>query len=453
MNQLFSTLALFSILLPVNAHANQNVFDDLPRKGMLGLPIQPVPAELASANKLNPGEGAIAGVVSPGMTAEKAGLKTGDLVLTMNDKPILFSTFVSEVRTLKSGEPVSFKIVRDGKTLNLSTQLLARPIDPGTDKYSVQYKSVVSNGKRMRTIVSFPKTPGKHPALFFIQGAGGNSYDYVMSGTGIVAPILHDFASNNFVTLRIEKPGVGDSEGGPFVTVDYNTEFDIYRQAMKQLRSLPEVDPDKIIIFGHSMGGAFGPMIASETPVRGLLMYGVVARTWHEYLIDIMRTQPRLGGRGFADIDSTVRNAETMFSLILEENKSPEEAKKLHPEITAVMDDTFPGGMFAGRATNFWRQLLKVNFASYWEKVSGHVLAVHGAADFVSCEVDHKLIADIVNSVHPGYGKFVTAPNSDHAFWNWATEAESYRHSPNGTYSPSFLQVIKPWVAEVLKTP
>lgn len=61
------------------------------------------------------------------------------------------------------------------------------------------------------------------------------------------------------MTLRIEKPGVGDSEGGPFAELDFTTELDIYRQALKQLKEQPEVDAEHVFIFGHSMGGAFGP--------------------------------------------------------------------------------------------------------------------------------------------------------------------------------------------------
>jgi hypothetical protein len=33
--------------------------------------------------------------------------------------------------------------------------------------------------------------------------------------TTLNGPLLYEFANSNFVTIRVEKPGVGDSEGGP----------------------------------------------------------------------------------------------------------------------------------------------------------------------------------------------------------------------------------------------
>jgi pimeloyl-ACP methyl ester carboxylesterase len=52
---------------------------------------------------------------------------------------------------------------------------------------------------------------------------------------------------------------------------------------------IKEVDSGNVFIFGHSMGGAFGPMIAVEDQVKGLVVYGVAARTWFEYILDTVR--------------------------------------------------------------------------------------------------------------------------------------------------------------------
>ena len=69
------------------------------------------------------------------------------------------------------------------------------------------------------------------------------------------------------------------------------TELDIYRQALRQLKETKEVDSGNVFIFGHSMGGGFGPMIAAESRVKGLVVYGVEARTWFEYLLDTIRSR------------------------------------------------------------------------------------------------------------------------------------------------------------------
>lgn len=429
--------------------------DALPRRGALGLPLAPVPQELAAQLKLDPGAGLLAQKPLPGLTADKAGVMQGDVVVALNGKPVGPATVAAIVRDLPAGKPLTISLMRDGKPLELQTTLLERLRDPGNANYEVIYSHVVSNGKRMRTIITKPRQPGKHPGFMFIQGFSPVSYDFTLEGsTGDVAtldgPLLFDFANSGFVTLRVEKPGVGDSEGGPFAELDYTTELDIYRQALRQLKETSGVDTENVFIFGHSMGGAFGPMIAVENPVRGLAVYGVAARTWFEYLLDTLRYQGLVAGDSFVNADEKVRQGARLMALVFLENRSVDDVKKSHPELAPLADALFPGGMFNGKSLDFWRQLGQTNFADYWARCNAHVLAVRGASDFVTYDVDHKLIADIVNKAHPGWGKSVVLPNSDHLFHNFATEPESLRNFQKGKFNPAFAALMKDWIKEVM---
>jgi PDZ domain len=209
----------------------------LPRRGAIGGPFAPVPPETATKYSLKAGEGLLALDPLPGSTGAKAGIRSGDILMSINGTVIGPGKVAPLVRDLETGKIVKFSILRDGKTVNLSTILAEKARDPGNKNYEVIYSDVMSYGKRMRTIITKPKSPGKHPALFFIQGFSPVSYDYTLeTATGDVAtidgPILNDFANSGFVTMRVEKPGVGDSEGGPFADLDYTTELDIYRQAL-----------------------------------------------------------------------------------------------------------------------------------------------------------------------------------------------------------------------------
>jgi hypothetical protein len=193
-------------------------------------------------------------------------------------------------------------------------------------------------------------------------------------------------------------------------------------------------------------------MIACESPVRGIVVYGIAARTWNEYLSDTLRHQNLLAGASYSQVDDSVRTVGRIFHLVFNEGKTTEEVKKEHPELAPVVDETFPGGMFNGKTSAFWGQLVATNFASYWEKCNTRVLAIHGKSDFVSYSPDHQLVADIVNRVHPGWGQYEEAPNSDHLFLNFATEAESMKNVPGATFSPVFLNRVRDWVSQLPKT-
>lgn len=429
--------------------------DALPRRGVLGLGFSPLPAEKAAELKLPAGIGAIAAQPVAGLTAAMAGFKPGDILIAINGKPVAISAIASTIRELPSGKEASFEVLRDGTKQILKATLQPKRLDPGNANYEVIYSHVVSNGQRMRTIITKPRKPGKYPAFMFIQGFSPISYDYVLeTSTGDVTtldgPLLYDFANGGFVTIRVEKPGVGDSEGGPFAEMDYTTELDIYRQTINQLKARDDVDTNNVFIFGHSMGGAFGPMIACETKVKGLAVYGVAARTWFEYLLDTIRYQGLVGGQSYEAADEEVRQGSRLMALVFHEGMSPEEVKLKFPDMAQLVDGYFPGGKFNAKAPIFWRQLGQINFASYWAKCGSHVLAVRGISDFVTYDADHKLIADIVNRANPGFGKFAIAPSSDHLFHDFATEPDSLRNFQRGKYNPAFSKMMMEWMREVI---
>jgi len=429
--------------------------DPLPRRGSLGLSFSPLPADQAEKLKLGTGQGLVALQPVANLTADKIGLKAGDIIISLNDEPVTAQTIGKKIRDTPAGSKLTFKISRSGKLETVSGPLLEKPRDPGNANYEVIYSHIVSHGHRMRTIITKPKSPGKHPGFFFIQGFSPISYDYVLeTSTGDVStldgPLLYDFANSNFITIRVEKPGVGDSEGGPFPEMDYITELDIYRQTLIQLKEIQEVDTNNIFIFGHSMGGSFGPMIAAENPVKGLAIYGAASRTWFEYLMDTIRYQGLVGGDSFENADDIARQGARLMALVMLENKSPEEVKKSHPDLAPLVDSFFPGGLFNGKSLDFWRQLGQINFASYWTKCNAHVFAVRGQSDFVTYDADHKLMADIVNRANPGFGTFAIAPSSDHLFHNFPTEQASMQNFQRGKYNPEFSNMMKKWIREVI---
>jgi len=430
--------------------------DALPRRGALGMSFAPLAADQATKLSLKSGEGLVAKKPLPGLTGEKAGIKEGDIIMSINGKPVSVQTIGEYAKTLVAGKDVTFVVNRDGQTVTLTAQHAEKPRDPGNANYEVIYSHIVSNGKKMRTIITIPKKAGKHPGWFFIQGFSPISYDFTLETstgdvTSIDGPLLFDIANSGYVTMRVEKPGVGDSEGGPFKDLDYTTELDIYRQALKQLKDHPRVDKDNVFIFGHSMGGSFGPMVAAENPVKGIAVYGTAGRTWTEYLIDTVRYQGILAGGSFEKADEEVRAMSQLIALVFFENKTVEEVKSSHPQLAALADAVFPGGYFNQKTLKFWDELSEINFASYWAKLDSHVLAVKGESDFVVYEPCHKLIADIINRKNPGRGTFKVLPESDHLFHNFKTEAESQRNFSKGKFNIAFSTLMKEWMQDVMK--
>jgi serine protease Do len=101
-------------------------------RGYLGVSIQDVTPVLAKEFKLNGQTGALVGDVVPKGPADKAGLKSGDVVLAFNGKPVRDSRQLKlMVAQAKPGATVPVSILRDGSAMSIQATLKELP---GTDQ-------------------------------------------------------------------------------------------------------------------------------------------------------------------------------------------------------------------------------------------------------------------------------------------------------------------------------
>jgi serine protease Do len=85
-------------------------------RGRIGVGVQDVDASLARSFQLDRPRGALVSLVEPDGPAQKAGLRPGDVVLEVNDKPIEQSSELSNaVAALKPGTDAKLKVWRSGK--------------------------------------------------------------------------------------------------------------------------------------------------------------------------------------------------------------------------------------------------------------------------------------------------------------------------------------------------
>lgn len=444
-------LWMVSVLVALSVVAGAAQGGPLPRKGWFGAAFSPLTPEQRKANNAPETGGLLVGDVVPDGSAAGT-VQKGDVLLKIGEKTINAPGDIgATLNTMTTGQKFEVTVLRGGKEQRLTLTLRERPRDKG-ENYEVLYDHVVSHGHRLRTLVSKPKAPGKRPVMFLIQGIGYSSMDFPLTSQGAYARVLKPFVDKGFVTVRVEKPGLGDSEGGPANTVDYERDLDGFRQALKAIRSYDFVDSDQIFIFGHSMGGCHGPILASETKVRGLAVYGTVTRTWAEYFLENSRRQSLLAGATYASVDTQIRPLLSVIHLLFNEGLEPAAAKTANPKLSAAIDAFTPDGKtMSGMPLPFWRQVVAYNFADYWMKVDTQVLSLWGETEFIASREDHPLIAEIVNSMRPGTARYTLVKESDHAF----RKTTSMKHSfetwgrPGPEFNPEVVTVLMAWVDEV----
>ncbi|MCS2170239.1 serine endoprotease DegP [Scandinavium sp. TWS1a] len=94
------------------------------KRGELGIMGTELSSDLAKAMKVDAQRGAFVSQVLPNSSAAKAGIKAGDVITSLNGKPISsFSALRAQVGTMPVGSKIELGLVRDGKPVNVSLEL------------------------------------------------------------------------------------------------------------------------------------------------------------------------------------------------------------------------------------------------------------------------------------------------------------------------------------------
>ncbi len=417
----------------------------LKRRATLGIELEPVPDDRRRGLGLPEKEGLLVKSRLPGSPAQPVGIELGDVIISVDgNKADDVSRLVAIIAKGRAGEVVDVDVMRAGKRATRKATLQEFPRETDSS-FDVVYDVVTAFGGRRRTIITKPKDALRHPVLMFIQGLGNFSVDDAKAGG--FREIIDSFARAGYVTLRVDKPGMGDSEGGPCEDTDFETELDGYRQALKALKQYPFVEPDHVFILGHSMGGVFGPIIAGETQVKGVIVYGTVFKTWIEYELENARRQLPLAGLEDVDVDRNLRKLTVFLHELHNLKRTPEEIKRARPELTGVVNDRYPDGVHsASRHYKFWQQLGDVSFPAHWRKVESDVLVLWGKAEFVSTEADHAFIAKSINQRHPGRATFMPLDNIDHFFKRRTSMEDSLKRMREEGFNPTIVQILRGWI-------
>jgi pimeloyl-ACP methyl ester carboxylesterase len=322
-----------------------------------------------------------------------------------------------------------------------------RPFESSPDADTF-YKSVSVDGTLRRVIVTAPKGEGKHPAILYVNGIGCFSQES-LDLSSPDAKLLYGLTRAGFVTMRVEKSAMGDSQGPPCMSpaVDLQAELRGYVAGLKALKEYPFVDASQVFVVGLSIGGVEAPLVAEQVPVKGLVVVNTVAKPFLEYLIDTRRRQNLLRHVPYDEMEQRLRLNEQCNHRLLVEREAPEQLLKEMPSCGDYVAYPAP--------YTYMQQWAALTPAEEWKKVDAPVLVIYGTSDFISTIADDPYLADIINSFHPGRATLKSIPNMDH----YMTRAVSMEESMNraatarAEFEPAVLEAIKDWLQHQLGQP
>jgi pimeloyl-ACP methyl ester carboxylesterase len=218
---------------------------------------------------------------------------------------------------------------------------------------------------------------------------------------------------SGFATIRMDKPGVGDSEGDCAAT-DFVTELDDYRRALREITGYAFVDTSRIFLFGISNGGGFAPLVSGDFAIRGYVVDGGWIKTWYEHMLEIERRRLLLAGTRVSEINSLMKSVAQLYSAYLLDRQPPGEIFARRPELQQLWQGD-PEHQY-GRPVTYYQQLQDLNLMAAWSQVKVPVLVLHGEFDWIMSRDDLETLASLVNRNRAGAAQFVELPRTGHTF-------------------------------------
>ena len=164
--------------------------------------------------------------------------------------------------------------------------------------------------------LAMPAGEGPFPAVVLVHGSGPNDRDGSIGPNHPLRDIAHGLAARGIAVLRYEKrtklypvAAAFDPEFG----VDEESTSDAV-EAVAALRATPGIDPDRVFVFGHSLGAMLAPRIVARADgAAGGIMYAASPRT----MLDLLPEQvERMGELRGADPAATAASLEAINGAI-----------------------------------------------------------------------------------------------------------------------------------------
>jgi alpha-beta hydrolase superfamily lysophospholipase len=140
--------------------------------------------------------------------------------------------------------------------------------------------------------LTMPVGPGPVAAVVLVHGSGPGDRDETVGQIKPFKDLALGLASRGIAVLRYDKRTRAHANlmrDLPGMTVKDET-IDDALAAVQVLRSAAGVDPDRIIVLGHSLGGMLVPRIASAGPqIAGFIVMAGAARPLQQAVVDQLR--------------------------------------------------------------------------------------------------------------------------------------------------------------------
>jgi uncharacterized protein len=428
----------------------------LRHKGTLGIECVEASDSLLQTLKFPNTQGILVKSVVPNFTAAKLGIQVDDIIVAINEMDSLdLLDFKKLERELNEEEPIAITFIRGRRKTRVVGQVLQGRWESSFGE--VAYGEVGYGRGFLRTIVHKPYGAARFPTVFYLQDYTCGSIDFSKDSLSPIKKMVDGWVKAGYAVVRVEKPGVGESEGTKdCARLNYLEELMAFQNALASLKKLPYIDSTQIFLFGHSLGGIAAPLLAAKAKFkpRGIMVYGAVVKPWFEHMLDVFRKRPVLYKEPLQSVEVNTRMITPLLYEWLVQGRNASDLFT-DPDFEAILTSkenplAYYKGTFFGRSSTFFSDLNRLNLAQTWAQAAVPTLAIYGEFDgqAISSE-SSQMIAQLINEVRPGKGTYKFLKGTDESLIKVQSFEESKQLRKSGKYIEHAHQNFNPEIVEM----
>jgi len=296
-----------------------------------------------------------------------------------------------------------------------------------------------------------------YPVVLFIHGSGpvnrdGNAVDL---GTGnivmevdVYRQLAVALSDVGIASFRFDKRGVGDSEGDATLASRSDL-LDDARAAIQILCEQPEIDPNRMILVGHSEGSYLTPVLAVEDPdIAGVVLLAGAARALDvitRWQVEALIEQQGIEGEA---MDAALAQQDQYMAFV-ETSKgewSDYTVAELQAGIPWLSEDTAAQLKATPLALSWLREHYLAEPAEVIAQLQDPVLIISGEKDFQVPSSEAGLLSELLEAAGNDDVTVHVFPDLNHLLRHHPEEPNlTYRHV-NEPVDPRVIEAVQDWI-------
>ncbi len=242
----------------------------------------------------------------------------------------------------------------------------SKPAVENSPRYTEE-SIVVKTGKfKLPGKITLPLGDSQVPGLVLVHGSGPHDEDETIGPNKTLKDIAEGLAARGVAVLRYEKRThkYGATMTIDDISIDNEVVLDAV-SAVKLLRDHPRVDPKRVFVLGHSLGGTCAPLIAARDPeITGIISLSGTPRS----LLDLIDEQ---------------------FEYLFNEDgkitaKEKKKLDELHSDTQLIREGRISEVKqpLLGAPNKYWAEMHKLDVLTPAKEYKGLILILGGGRDY-----------------------------------------------------------------------